>query len=703
MSQSSPDSAERLRELRRIINEHDYNYHVLDRPTIPDDEYDRLFAELLKLENKIPAEVPADSPSQRVGAKPVSHFEQRPHRRPMLSLSNSYSPEDLVQFDQRLTKELGVESLEYFCSPKFDGLSIELIYENGLLVDALTRGDGTVGESVLSNVRTIRSVPLSLKESYPLVEIRGEILLLKPDFQRLNELQDERGEKVFANPRNAAAGTIRQLDPKIAAQRPLKMLCYAPGVTEGLSFSSQSEFEAWLPGQGLPALGHFEKGDFEKVQAQWASKTPLKAGEFFPLSEVLNQPLSGMVVGGQGLVEYYKFLEKLRHLLPFEIDGMVAKVNSFSLQEELGFVARSPRWATAAKYAPEESTTQVLDIKVQVGRTGALTPVAVMEPVFVGGVSITHATLHNHEELQRKDVRVGDTVVVRRAGDVIPEIVRVVVDKRPADSEPFVFPTQCPECGSAAEKMEGEVAYRCLNPLCPAVVKESLLHFVSRRAMNIDHLGQKLISALVDRGLVQKYSELYRLNEEKLLSLERQGKRSVERLLASIEKSKATTLSRFIYALGMRYVGEQTAKILAAHFGSMEALMAAGPEELMAAESIGPKVAESLHSSLSKAEMIREIQELQNLGVHWQEPKAAAGPGPLTGKRFVITGTLPEPRDKIKETIEALGGQVSSSVSKKTDYLLAGEDPGSKLARAQSLGVPVLDWPGFQELLDPLS
>ncbi len=700
MPRAPSDSAARLQELRRVLREHDYNYHVLDQPTIPDDQYDRLFAELVALEAASKEPVPQDSPTQRVGGAPVPQFVQKSHRRPMLSLSNSFSAEDLQAFDLRLRSELDLEEISYHCSPKFDGLSIELIYEDGNLVEALTRGDGQVGESVISNVRTIRSIPLTIEPAVPLVEVRGEILLLKKDFQRLNELQEERGEKTFANPRNAAAGTIRQLDPRIAASRPLKMFAYGPGVLTGLTPASQSEFEKWLRQAGLPTLTQFKAEEFEATLAYWKERAQNDSEEmFFSYADVIQRPLSGVVKGAEGITAYYELLQSLRQRLPFEIDGMVAKVDSFRQQEELGFIARSPRWATAAKYAPEEGLTTVEEIKIQVGRTGALTPVAVMQPVFVGGVSITHATLHNYEELQRKDVRVGDTVVVRRAGDVIPEIVRVVLEKRPKAAEAFIFPENCPECGSPAHKMPDEVAYRCLNVLCPAVVKESIVHFVSRRAMNIDHLGERLVSTLVDRGLVQKYSDLYRLTAEDLLSLERQGERSVDRLLASIEKSKETTLSRFIYSLGIRFVGEQTAKILAAHFGSIERLAEASTEELTQVESIGPKVAESLQSGLAEPKMKREIEELQRLGVSWPAPKAKSAHQSLSGKRFVITGALPEARDQVKDLIESLGGQVSTSVSKKTDYLVAGEDPGSKLTKAQSLGVPTLNWDQFQSLL----
>jgi DNA ligase (NAD+) len=664
-------SKKRHEELKKLISEHDYNYHVLDKPIISDYEYDKLFAELLKLETEEPSLDKRDSPSQRAGATPLDSFEKVAHRVPMLSLANSYSPEDIVDFDERVKKFLRSENgVAYLAEPKFDGLSMELVYEDGLLTRAITRGDGTVGEDVTQNITTIKSIPLRLKTSKPpaLLEVRGEVLMFKTDFAKLNDQQQENGQQTFANPRNAAAGTVRQLDSKIAASRPLRFFAYALGAVEGLTLKNQEEIGAYFEKVGLPTV--------------LAS----------------NPELVRVCNGAEEAVEYYHFIEKQRPRLPFDIDGIVIKVNSLRLQDELGLVARSPRWATAAKFKPEQARTLVENILVQVGRTGALTPVAIMKPVRVGGVTVTNATLHNQEEIDRKDVRIGDTVIIQRAGDVIPEIVEVLVNNRPKDSEPFVIPKKCPACGSKVEKLEGEVVTRCTNPLCIAIVKESLKHFVARRAMNLDKIGDRLIETLVDNKLVTKFSDLYRLKKDDILSLERQGEKSAQNVIDSVENSKHTTLARFIFALGIRFVGEQTAKYVADHFGTVEKFLAATEEDLLQIPEIGPKVAKAVLAWLSNPKLVKEVKEMIQLGVKIEAPKRATS-GKLSGMSFLITGTLPVKRDDAKDFIEKNGGKILSSVSSKLSYLVVGDDPGSKLDKAQSLGVKIISWDDLQEMV----
>jgi DNA ligase (NAD+) len=653
-------------ELRKIIAGHDYNYYVLDKPVITDYEYDQLYSELQKLESDYPELVTPDSPTQRVGGAPLEAFEKGKHRQPMLSLQNSYSVDDIVAFDERVKKFLGTkDDVAYYCEPKFDGLAIELIYENGQFVRALTRGDGDVGEDVTQNIRTLRSVPLKLtgKTIPALLEVRGEVLIYKSDFAELNEQQQESGLEPFANPRNAAAGSIRQLDPKITATRPLRVFCYAFGSTEGIAPKTQDQFISLLSNLGLPT-----------------------------------SPLHRISKSAQQAVDFYNHVLEQRHKLPFDIDGVVIKVNDLGLQQELGTIARSPRWATAAKFPPEQAQTIIEDIVVQVGRTGALTPVAVMQPVRVGGVTITHATLHNQDEIDRKDVRVGDTVIIQRAGDVIPEVVRSIPDKRPKKSTPFKIPNKCPECGSVATRAENEVVLRCTNNLCPAVVKESLKHFVSRRAMNIDKVGDKIVDQLVGAGLVNKFSDFYRLRIEDIRKLERQGERSTANIIESIDASRKPTLARFIYALGLRFIGEQTAKVLAQHFGSVEKLLKAPREELVEIEGIGDTVADSLLLALQNKALLQEIELIQKLGIEITNPQKSTA-GKFTGLTFVITGTLPVHRDKAKEIIEAQGGKAASTVSKKTNYVLAGEEAGSKLDKAKELDVPVISWEEFQDLI----
>lgn len=668
MSKSNSSFSKRAAELRALLAEHDYAYYVLDKPKISDYEYDKLFSELQAIESHHPECFSPDSPTQRVGGTVLSAFTKATHSRPMLSLQNSYSVDDILAFDERVKKNLegaANSKVEYFCEPKFDGLAIELIYEDGLLTGALTRGDGTTGEVVTENIKTIRSVPLRLRTSQPpaRLEVRGEVVICKSDFALLNEQQQEAGLEPFANPRNAAAGSIRQLDSRIAASRPLRIFCYAPGLVDGIEFSSQAEFIHKISILGLPT-----SSDIRICRsADEASK-------------------------------FYLETQSRRHQLPYDIDGVVVKVNSFSLQDQIGFVARSPRWATAVKFPPEQAQTIVEDIIVQVGRTGALTPVAVMRPVRVGGVTITHATLHNQDEIDRKDVRVGDTVVIQRAGDVIPEVVSVVTDARPKSSQRFVIADKCPRCQSKVARAEGEVVYRCANTYCPAILVESLKHFVSRRAMNIDKVGDKIVEQLVSENLVKHFSDFYRLKLNQLLSLERQGEKSAQNIIDSIEASRHPTLAKFIYALGLRFVGEQTAKILARHFKSIEALCSAKEEDLVHIEGIGEVVAHSIYTSLRRKEVQEDIAKLQKYGVLIENPSDNKS-NKLTGLNIVITGSFTMPRDEIKEIIEAHGGKSGSSVSKKTNYVLAGEDAGSKLEKARELNVPVLSWEEFEALL----
>jgi DNA ligase (NAD+) len=666
----------RHEQLKKLVSEHDYNYHVLDQPKISDFEYDKLFKELQDLEMADPKLDISDSPTLRAGAKPLDMFRKVNHRTPMLSLSNTYSPEEIAEFDERVKKFLksdlrSEDTIEYYCEPKFDGLAIELIYEKGLLTTALTRGDGTTGEEVTQNIKTIRSIPLKLRTDKPpkLLEVRGEVLMFKQDFADLNEAQQEAGLQTFANPRNAAAGTVRQLDSKIAASRPLRFFAYSLGVVEGIQFKAQNEIGDAFEKFGLPVV-------------QKVGKIGLRR-----------------ICGGVGkIIDFYKDVESVREKLAFDIDGIVVRVNSLRLQEDLGLVARSPRWAAAAKYKPQQAQTLVEDIIVQVGRTGALTPVAVMRPIKVGGVTITNATLHNQEEIDRKDVRIGDTVLIQRAGDVIPEVVSVLFDKRPKSSQPFRLPLKCPVCGEKTEKAEEEVVQRCVNPFCDAIIKESLKHFAARRAMNLDKVGDKIIEALVDAKFVHSFSDIYKLKKSDLLALERQGDKSAENIISSIEKSKQTTLARLIFALGIRFVGEQTAKSLANHFATVENFLDAKEDDLVSVPDIGPKVASSIVHWLEDSRRRDEVRKLIKNGVEIELPKRATS-GSLSGKSFVITGTLSVKRDDAKNLIEQNGGRILSSVSAKLDYLVVGDDPGSKLEKAQSLGVKILSWEDVEKML----
>lgn len=658
-------SKARYEELKKLIHHHDWLYHTLDKPEITDYQYDQLMEELKRIEKAHPEYDRTGSPSLRVGGQILEAFQKVSHRHPMLSLSNTYSTDEIFEFDQRLKNFLKMDEsahIEYFCEPKFDGLAIELIYEKGLFVRAITRGDGQVGEDVTHNLRTVKDVPLELRGQNPpeLLEVRGEVLIYKSDFVKLNESQEEEGLPVFANPRNAAAGTVRQLDSKIAASRPLRFFAYGISSNEGLAVDSQERLIHDLHERGFPTTLKFRS-------------------------------LSKKCASAEEVARFYEDLAKNRESLPFEIDGLVIKVNSFRLQEDLGLVARSPRWASAAKFKPQQAQTLVEDIQVQVGRTGALTPVAIMKPVKVGGVTVTHATLHNQDEIDRKDIRVGDTVIIQRAGDVIPEVVEVLLPHRPVGSKPFRLPTHCPACHEKAQKLEGEVVLRCTNTYCPSILKESLKHFVSRRAMNVEKLGDKWIETLVDQKIVNRFSDLFRLKKDVLLGLERMGEKSAQNLLQNLEKSKETSLAKFIYALGIRFVGEQTAKNLADHFGSLDKFRKSTKEELLSVPEIGEKVADKIvewtHNEIAQA----DIEELLSLGLKIQGPVRNVS-GPLQGLSFLITGTLPLPRDAAKDLIEKNGGKFLSSVSSKLNYLIVGDDPGSKVEKAQSLGVKILNW-----------
>lgn len=657
----------RHQKLKSLIHRHNELYHTLDKPEISDYEYDQLYAELLQLEKENPGLDMSDSPSTRVGGDAISQFQKVAHRKPMLSLQNSYSVEDIIEFDERVKKFLRSDvPVEYFAELKLDGLSMELVYENGSLVRALTRGDGAVGEDVTHNIKTIKTIPLKLKTKKPpaLLEVRGEVIIFKKDFLEMNEAYEEAGEDTFANPRNAAAGTVRQLDPKIAASRPLKFMAYALGDYNGITFTSQQNISEVLKELGLPVLEN-------------------------KLVVCSDQP--------ERIVQYYQDIEKLRPSLDFDIDGIVIKVNSLAQQEDLGLVARSPRWATAAKFKPEQATTTIENIVVQVGRTGALTPVAIMAPVKVGGVTITNATLHNQDEIDRKDVRIGDTVFIQRAGDVIPEVVSVLLPKRPKNSKPFKIPLECPSCGTHAHRGEDDAVLRCLNAKCPAKIKESIKHFVSRRAMNMEKVGDKLVETLADHGLIGSFSDLYKLKKDELLSLERQGEKSVDNILKSIEASRKTTLSRFIYSLGIRFVGEQTAKLLADHFVEIERFLKATKEDLETVPEIGPKVSGAILESLASKSFVAEVKEIAK-HLEFEKPKRNTD-GPLSGRSFLVTGTLPVKRDEAHALIEANGGKLLSGVSSKLSYLVVGDDPGSKVEKAQSLNVKIISWDELLTLL----
>jgi DNA ligase (NAD+) len=665
------DAERRVAELRQQIKQADYQYYVLDDPELPDAEYDKLMIELRALETQCPDLITADSPTQHVSGEAVSAFGTVTHKVPMLSLDNAFTDEDVIAFDRRIHERLGAAAptnLEYVAEPKLDGLAVTVIYQDGLLTRAATRGDGVKGEDVTANVRTIHKVPHKLKGHPPkVVEVRGEVFMPIKGFERMNRELRAQGEKTYVNPRNSAAGSLRQLDPRITAKRPLDMFFYAIGIVEGGS----------LPDTQWELLKAFEK---------WG----------LPVS-----PEAHLVTGVRGLLDFFETIGRKRETLTYQIDGVVYKLNSRSDQERLGFVSRAPRWATAHKFPAEEATTTVAEIEFQVGRTGQLTPVARLEPVFVGGVTVTNVTLHNIDEVRRKDVRVGDTVIVRRAGDVIPQIVRVV--KHLSDDAPQVeLPTKCPACGSEVAREEGEAAARCTNEFtCPAQRQEALRHFAGRRAMDIEGLGDKIVEQLVAAGLVKSPADLYALTAEQLTELERMGEKSAEKLIDAIAKSKDTTLPRFLFALGIRDVGEATALALAQHFGSLDKLLAASEDEIQQVPDIGPIVAAHVAAFVASPDHRKVIGRLQKEGVHWQDVVRPSVEGqPLAGMTFVITGTLSSmSREEAQEALIALGGKVSGSVSKKTRYVVVGAEAGSKAKKAEELGIETLDETRFTELL----
>ncbi len=660
---------QRVEQLHTQLNYHNHRYYVLDDPEIPDVEYDMMLRELQDLEAQYPELCSPDSPTQRVGAAPLSKFSEVKHEVPMLSLANVFSEQELEDFDRRCREGLDTDCIEYVAEPKLDGLAISLLYKDGLLVRAATRGDGTTGEDVTANVKTIGAIPLRLtgKNVPAVIEVRGEIYISRDGFEALNAKQREKGEKTFANPRNAAAGSLRLLDSSITAQRPLTMYCYAVGkCTEGVLAKTHSEVLEQLRSWGL------------RVSHEHA-----------------------VVEGAKGCYLYYEKLLQRRDKLPYEIDGIVYKVNRFDQQQTLGFVSRAPRWAIAHKFPAQEKTTQLLAIDIQVGRTGALTPVARLEPVEVGGVIVTNATLHNQDEIERKDVRVGDTVIVRRAGDVIPEVVRSVLSKRKKGARKFKYPTRCPECDSEVIRIEGEAKARCSGGLvCPAQRKENIKHFASRRAMDIEGLGDKLVEQLVDENVIKSAADLYSLSKEKLSGMERMGDKSADNLIGALEKSKSTTLPRFIYALGIREVGEATARSLAQHFGSLDKIMVATSKQLEEVPDVGPVVARNIETFDHQAHNREVIDKLIKSGVHWDDiDVSVSNEQPLEGKIIVLTGALSMPRSEAKDKLQSMGAKVSGSVSKKTTLVFAGADAGSKLTKAKDLGIPVFDDDTLQKVL----
>lgn len=658
----SPEIIERAAQLRDLINRYNFLYYSADDPEVTDAEYDRLFAELKKLEADYPELITADSPTQRVGSAPLDKFTQVTHAMPMLSLDNVFDEAELTAFNQRVLDRLNTDAvITYAAEPKLDGLAISIRYENGLLVQAATRGDGAVGEDVTENVRTIRNIPLKLhgKNVPQVVEIRGEIYMPKAGFEKLNQQRLANNEKLFVNPRNAAAGSLRQLNSSVTASRPLALFCYGLGELQGMERPS-SHTEAM------------------QIISEWGGAV---------------SPDTKQLKGVDECLEFLHQLGERRASLSYDIDGVVFKVDDSRLQERLGFVSRAPRWAIAYKFPAQEESTQVIDIEVQVGRTGALTPVARLQPVFVGGVTVSNATLHNEDEVRRKDVRIGDTVIIRRAGDVIPEVVQVVKDKRPANATEFVMPTHCPVCGAEVERVEGEAVARCSGGLfCGAQRKEAIKHFASRKALDIDGLGDKLVEQLVDADLIKDPADLFYLNKEQFSALERMGEKSAENLVNALEQAKNTRFARFLYALGIREVGEATARSLALHFVELAKLTAAKEDELIEIEDVGPVVAHHIYTFFQQTHNLDVIQRLLDAGVNWPEEKPVYADSALAGKTIVLTGTLENlSRSEAKEKLLALGAKVAGSVSAKTDFVVAGRDAGSKLNKAQSLGIDVVD------------
>lgn len=659
-----------IEKLRSLIEEHNYRYYVLDDPSVTDAEYDVLFNRLKELETLNPEYITSDSPTQRVGAAPLKSFNMVKHDVAMLSLENAFTDEDIIDFDQRVRDRLHTsKTIEYCCEPKMDGLAVNIRYENGYMTQAATRGDGASGEDITSNIKTINMVPLRLRgDKIPaLLDVRGEVFISKSGFQRLNEAAEQRGEKKFANPRNAAAGSLRQLDPVITSQRPLEFYCYGIGAVQG---------------EKLPE----KHSDILKKLQEWGLRI---------------NPLIEVVKGSNGCQSFYEKISAQRDALPYEIDGVVYKVNSIEAQQQLGFVTRAPRWAIAHKFPAEEAYSVIEAVEFQVGRTGVVTPVARLKPVHVRGVTVSNATLHNMDEVRRKDIFVGDTVIVRRAGDVIPEVAGVVHDRRPRDVKKIVMPKRCPICQSDIEHIEGEAAARCSGGLyCPAQQKEAIKHFASRKAMDIEGLGDKLAEQLIDKHYIRNVSDIYDLTLHQLEALDRMGTKSSQNLLEQIEKSKYTTLPKFLYSLGIREVGEATARQLALHFKSLEAMRTASKEQLQLVPDIGPVVAQHIVNFFHEKHNQMILKKLIDAGIHWDVVKSQENTA-FAGKTFVLTGTLESmSRDEAKEKLEKLGAKVSGSVSSKTNYVVVGEEAGSKLAKAQELGVAILNEKEFLHLLN---
>ncbi len=721
-------------KLIKTIRKHDHRYYNLDRPEISDYEYDRLFNKLVKLEKQYPSLITPDSPTQRVPGKVLSHFEKGFHKKPMLSLQNTYNEDEIISFYEKTLKTLNSQSIDFLLEPKLDGVAVNLLYEKGQLIQALTRGDGNIGENVLENIKTIRSIPLSLPITSDFLEIRGEVIILKKDFEKINQQQTEQGLSHFANPRNMAAGSLRQLDPSVTARRPLKFSAHSPGILKGINLKSQSDFLHTIEKAGLPVL---------PVTSFKSLKTKNKNKVFAACTLCKSQT---------EILEYFHIIEKIKHKLPYETDGIVIKVNTFSQQEKMGFVSRSPRWARAAKFEPERGETYVQDISIQVGRTGVLTPVAHLKPIPVGGVTITHATLHNQSEISKKDVRIGDAVIVGRAGDVIPEITQVNRSKRKKGSRVFRMPKKCPACSSRV-KIIGDMVF-CINALCPSVILQSLIHFTSKKAMNIESLGKKIMERLYKEGLIKKFSDIYNLKKEDLLKLEGMGEKSSQRILDNIETSKETKLSTFLFALGIRHIGEQTAYNISQFFLNkshdktkkrkkkykdisqlsllddtyqlnstgdtgiskrkkekqaaanklvhpmLNLIAQATEEELKEIPDIGEVVARSVRESFSKKDFRKEINLLFKSGVQIEKPKETNTQQVFSGKKIAITGSLPQNRSEVEKLITSLGGKVQSVVNKNTEFLLQGNKRGAssqKEKQAQKLNIPVLSWESFQK------
>lgn len=660
-----------ITELRRQINTANYHYYVLDNPTISDAEYDRLMRELQELETHHPELITPDSPTQRVGAQPLTGFGTVTHRIPLLSLDNAMNEGELLDFFQRIQKALPGEMVEFVAEPKIDGLAVELVYEDGTFVSGSTRGDGFTGEDISQNLKTIRAIPLKLRENdIPapgLLEVRGEVYMDRPDFEKLNEQQLAEGKPAFANPRNSAAGSLRQLDARITAKRPLKIWCYSLGSCTGFSFQTHYEFLQTLP--------------------KWGFRV---------------NPLIKLCKTREELLEYYHYIESIRDSIVYDIDGVVFKVNSFAQQQALGVKSRSPRWAIAGKFKARQEVTRILDIEASVGRTGAITPVAHLKPVSIGGVTVANASLHNQDEIDRKDIRIGDWVVIQRAGDVIPQVVKVITERRTGSEQKYTIPAQCPVCGGRVVRPEGEAKHRCQNMNCPAQLKGRIRHFVSKRAMDIEGLGEKIIDQMVDTGLVKNVADLYFLNTEQIAEMERMAEKSAQNIIEAVDKSRNPTLARLIHALGILNVGEHMGKLLERHFGTLEKLVAADFDELNQIEGVGPIVAQSIVDFFAEEKNRQTLQRLLEGGVRIQ---ATSSPEkttqPLAGKTFVFTGALTNfTRDEAKERVERLGAKTASSVSSKTDYVVVGENAGSKADKARQLGLTILSESEFRKLIE---